>query len=93
VSEKFTTVGAANDYVYRVDQRTKALDRKPIYKLREIWTSALAERGMTSLFGGPQSHDEFIRSILELEFPDEAEARQVRYDAAMSAEFPPEVTS
>jgi hypothetical protein len=67
---------AATEYIRRHDKRVVQLDRMSVAALREVYRTDLSHAAQQLVYGGPVDKDEFIRSILELEFPDIARVRE-----------------
>lgn len=63
-------------YIVAHDKRVVSLDRKANAALRGIYLSAMGDADEILLMGGPQSHDELISAIVEMEFPDIRAARE-----------------
>lgn len=61
-TEARTLREAHNAYVRRLNGKTRAA-------LAVEYRADLADRGMTTLFGGPVSRDELIRALCELHYP------------------------
>ena len=68
----------ATDYLAAHDKDAKDLNRKAIFKLREIHEAELKAQNITRIMGGPVSHDELVNAILELRYPLANDARRVR---------------
>jgi hypothetical protein len=67
---------AATEYIRRHDKRVIQLDRLSVAALRDVYLTGLSHAGQQLVYGGPVDKDEFIRSIIELEFPDIARVRE-----------------
>jgi len=79
---------AARAYIIAHDARAVRVDRMADISLRLLWLACLRNTGAECLMGGPQNHDELVNGVVDLEFPDVAEARRVYYewvDAKMPA--------
>ena len=63
-------------YITAHDKRVVRLDRTPIASLRSIYRDLLTEAGTSLVYGGPVSKDEWIGSIIEIEFPHIGAARE-----------------
>ena len=63
-------------YILAHDKRVVRLDRTPIASLRSIYRDLLTEAGTSLVYGGPVSKDEWIGSIIEIEFPHIGAARE-----------------
>ena len=66
----------ATEYIKRHDGRVKELDRKSKAALRNIYLAEMGDANEILLMGGPQSHDELVNAIIEMEFPDIASVRE-----------------
>ena len=67
----------ARAYITEHDKRVKLLDRKTVAVLCSIYLAAMRDAGMIQVMGGPESKDEFISAIVEIEFPEIRTAREV----------------
>ena len=63
-------------YITAHDKRVVRLDRMPVASLRSIYRDLLTETGASLVYGGPVSKDEWIGSIIEIEFPHIGAARE-----------------
>jgi hypothetical protein len=73
-----TTLDTADPktYILAHDTRVKQLDRMSAASLRDAYRGSLAGSGSALVYGGPESRDEFINAICEVEFPHIASARE-----------------
>jgi hypothetical protein len=78
---------AAAEYIRRHDKRVVQLDRLSVVALREVYRTDLSHAAQQLVYGGPVDKDEFIRSIIELEFPDIARVRET-YGGLMAGDRP-----
>jgi predicted nucleic acid-binding OB-fold protein len=65
----------AGTYLQEHNASAKGLGRRKVAELRENWRTAQAHHGQETIYGGPETKDEFINAILELEYPRLNEAR------------------
>jgi hypothetical protein len=79
---RFATADQARTYIRAHDHRVIQLDRKPLGYLRNALALAQRANGLVTVFGGPVSRDEHISAIIELEYPDIRQAREVYVNAA-----------
>jgi hypothetical protein len=73
-----TTLNAADPkaYIIEHDKRVKLLDRKTVAVLRSIYLAAMGDANEILVMGGPQSHDELVNAIIDMEFPEIRTARE-----------------
>lgn len=76
ITEMESRKQAAIEYIKWHDRRVVQLDRMSVATLREVYRTDLSYAAQQLVYGGPADKDEFIRSIIELEFPDITTARE-----------------
>jgi hypothetical protein len=67
----------AKAYITAHDNRVKLLDRMSAAMLRDVHRRALSAAGLVLVCGGPVSGDEFISAVVEIEYPEITDAREV----------------
>jgi hypothetical protein len=67
----------ARTYLLVHDTRVKKLDSRSPEVLNQVWREGLRMSGKECLMGGPQSKDELVNYIADMEFPDAARAREI----------------
>jgi hypothetical protein len=67
----------ARTYLLIHDTRVQKLDSKTPDVLNRVWREGLRMSGAECLYGGPQSKDELVNYIADMEFPDAARAREI----------------
>lgn len=70
----------ARAYLLIHDTRVVKLDSKTPDVLNSVWRQGLAMTGAECLMGGPQSKDELVGAIADMEFPDAARAREIYHE-------------
>jgi hypothetical protein len=74
----------ARTYLLVHDTRVQKLDSKTPDVLNRVWREGLHMNGMECLMGGPQSKDELVNYIADMEFPDAARAREIYHAWALT---------
>lgn len=74
----------ARTYLIIHDTRVKKLDGKSPGVLNQVWRAALTMTGQECLYGGPQSKDELVGAIIDIEFPDASRAREIYHEWVLS---------
>ena len=79
-----TTLNTADPkaYIIHHDKRVKELGRMPAASLPAVYREALAKDGSALVYGGPESRDEFVNAIIEIEYPDVRAAREAYAQSA-----------
>lgn len=78
----------ARAYLLTHDTRVQRVDRLSDQSLKLMWQAEMQMNGLTSLMGGPESHDELVNYIADMEFPDAARAREIYHGWVMSGKQP-----
>ena len=83
--QPFTSADEALAYIRKHDADARVLDRHPRRFLEQVEREELAAHGQVRLVG-ELSADELVNSVLELRYPQIAQARRVYYDALIAAD-------
>jgi len=83
--QPFTTPDEALAYIRHHDADARVLDRHPRRFLEQVEREELAAHGQMRLVG-ELSSDELVNSVLELRYPQIAQARRIYYESLIAAD-------
>lgn len=78
----------ARQYIQEHDRQARRLNRTHVTDLRTQLKAQLRVKGREIIHGGPVSRDELINALLELQYPDIAQARSDYVNSMLLCRLP-----